>query len=106
MKTNILQKIRYEDRVRAFWFLLSLCFIAFGFYVYAVSATAHNVAMRAELGREASNISAELATLEFQYIKLQNEVTLSKAQELGFAEVEAPLYATRGDYHTFSFNTR
>lgn len=106
MKTAILTKIRHEDRVRAFWFLASLCFVAFGFYVYAVSATAHNVAMRAELEREASNISAELATLEFQYIKLQNEVTLSRALELGFTEVETPLYATRGDYHSFSFNTR
>ncbi len=104
MKSKI-KAISYEDRARTFWFLASVCLISLGAYVYAVNATAHHVAMRAELEREAVELHTELAELEFQYIKLKNEVTIDVARELGFTEVQNPLYIARENTASLSFNS-
>lgn len=102
---NRLKNISYEDRVRTFWFLATVCLISLGAYVYAVNSTARNVALRSELERQVVNLNTELAGLEFQYIKLKNEVTLEIAKELGYQEVRQPLYISRGSAPSLSFNT-
>ncbi len=104
MKARI-KNISYEDRVRTFWFLASVCLISLGAYVYAVNSTTRNVALRSELERQVTNLNAELAGLEFEYIKLKNEVTLEVAKELGYQEVRKPLYISRNSTHSLSFNT-
>ncbi len=95
-----------DHRAKAFWFLASTCMLSFVLYVYAVNATAHNVAMRASLEREAAELTGELATLEFQYISLQGDVTLARAAEYGFEEVKEPLYVSKTSGNSLSFNTQ
>jgi len=63
------------------------------------------VALRASLEREATELSGELATLEFQYIARTGEVTLEMAQQYGFVEVKEPLYVSRDGAPSLSFNT-
>lgn len=98
--------LSYEDRVKAFWFLSSALLVAFVAYVYAVNATAHHVAERAALEREASNLNAELATLEFQSIAMKNDVTIEVARQYGFEEVAQPLYVAKKSDAALSFNAK
>lgn len=99
--------ISFDDRTKAFWFMTSVCLLSLGVYVYAINSTARNVAMRAELERSAAEISAELATLEFQYIALKDDVTIELAHVYGFQEVKEPLYVSRGgEKNSLSFNTQ
>ncbi len=62
--------------------------------------------MRASLEREAAELTGELATLEFQYISLQGDVTLARAAEYGFEEVKEPLYVSKTSGNSLSFNTQ
>ncbi len=96
----------YEHRTAAFWVLSAACLLSLVTYVYAVNATAHNVSLRASLERESTELNTELATLEFQYIALKSGVTLETAHEYGFTEVKEPLYVSRGENNSLSFNTQ
>lgn len=99
--------LSYDNRQRFFWTLASACLLSLGLYIYAVNATAHNVAMRAALETEASSLNANLATLEFRYISLKNEVTLETARQYGFTEVKEPTYVSReASASSLSFNTQ
>ncbi len=98
--------LSFENRTKAFWALSSACLLSLVLYVYAVNATAHNVAMRASLEREAAELTGELASLEFQYINLQGDVTLTRAAEYGFEEVKEPLYVSKTAGNSLSFNTQ
>lgn len=97
----------YENRQRIFWSLASVCLLSLGLYIYAVNATAHNVAMRVALENEATSLNADLATLEFRYISLKNDVTLDTARAYGFSEVREPLYVSRtSEANSLSFNSQ
>ena len=99
-----LSSVSYDDRAKAFWFLTGACLFALATYVYAVNATAHHVAERAALEREASDLSAEIATLEFRSIALKGDITLDLARQYGFEEVEKPLYVASDKADSLSFN--
>ncbi len=101
-----LSSVSYDDRVKAFWFLAGACLFALATYVYAVNATAHHVAERAALEREASDLSAEIATLEFKSIALKGDITLELAHQYGFKEVEQPLYVAADKDNSLSFNAQ
>ncbi len=97
--------LSYDNRVKTFWTLAMLCLLAFVAYFYAINVTAHNVAQRGALEREAGNLTTEIASLEFQYIGLKDQVTIETAHGLGFKEVSNPLYVARGGNNSLSFNT-
>lgn len=99
------RSLSYDDRARVFWFLTSAVFFSLIVYVYAVNATAHHVAERAALEREASDLGASLADLEFQSIALKSDVTLEVARSYGFEEVKEPLYVAQKSGAALSFNT-
>jgi len=101
---KVLSAVSYDDRVRAFWFLAGAFLFALATYIYAVNATAHHVAERAALEREAANLSSEIATLEFQSIALKSDITLDVARSYGFTEVEKPLYVSADKANSLSFN--
>ena len=97
--------ISYEDRVRFFWTLASISLLALTAYIYAINATAHNIAVRQHLEREVSQMSAELSILEFKHIALQNAVTIEVARNYGFSEVKQPLYVSRESEDTLTLNS-
>lgn len=98
--------ISYDDRAKLFWFLAGAFLFALATYMYAVNATAHHVAERAALEREAANLSAEIATLEFQAIAMKNDISIEVARAYGFVEVEKPLYVSADKADSLSFNPK
>jgi hypothetical protein len=100
------RSISFEDRERAFWFLVSASLLSLVVYVYAINAAAHHIAVRENLEKQVAETNARLGTLEFNVIALKNNITLEVAQNYGFSEVKAPLYVSRtGTESALSFNT-
>src|SRR3989344_6420097 len=87
--------LEYEDGRKAFWFLALVSVLSLAVYFYGINATAHNVSFREESERKVAELNVTLATLEFQYIALRNEVTLDTAREFGLAEIRKPLFIAR-----------
>ncbi|MDB5266268.1 MAG: hypothetical protein JWN89_83 [Parcubacteria group bacterium] len=101
-KTKALQ---YDNRVRIFWTLVSLCVASLALYVYGVNATVRNTVVRAQLEAEASNISAHLGEMEFAYISLKNKVSLEVAYARGYQDVVSPTFISRSS-RSLSLNTK
>lgn len=98
--------ISYEDRERAFWFLVSASLLSLIIYIYAINAAAHHIAVRQNLEKQVAETSARIGSLEFNVIALKNNVTLEVARSYGFEEVKAPLYVSRSaSLNTLTFNT-
>ena len=103
--TNKTRTISYDNRVRFFWTMVVVSILSIFIYVYAVNATARNIVTRQSLERQIGNISANLNSLEFAYIELKNNVTIELAYYYGFKEVKNPLYVSRTNRASLSFNT-
>lgn len=97
--------LSYEDRGKAFWFLISCLLLSFGLYIYAVNATAHHIAVRQNLEREVGELASHIGTLEFATIEMRNDITMERATELGFTEVRKPLYVSRTPNTALTLNT-
>ncbi len=104
--TYKIKTISYNHRVRIFWTLLMISGLALFAYIYTINITARNVAERQGLERRIAEISANLDSLEFAYVKLKNSVTLEVAIQHGFKETKNPLYVSRSATTPLSFNTR
>ncbi len=98
--------LSYENRAKAFWALSFVCLACLVIYIYAVNATARNVSLRASLEREANDLNTEIASLEFQYIARTNNITPEIARQYGFVETAEPLYVSKGEDSSLSFNTQ
>lgn len=99
------RNISFEDRQRFFWLLVSISVFSLFIYVYAINATAHNIAIRQNLEREVADIGVRLSSLEFASIELKNAVTIETAHAYGFKEVRQPLYVSRGISSSLTLNT-
>lgn len=98
--------ISYNHRVRVFWTLLAISGLALFVYIYTINVTARNIAERQLLERRITEISTDLDSLEFAYVKLKNGVTLEVAHQHGFRETKNPLYVSRSSAASLSFNAR
>ncbi|MEK7227405.1 MAG: hypothetical protein AAB641_00755 [Patescibacteria group bacterium] len=96
--------ISLEDRRRFFWFLAGICFFALVLYIYAIEATARNIAMRANLEMRVAEAEGKLSSLEFAYIELKNNVSIELARLYGFEEVKRPLYISRSKDNSLTLN--
>ena len=103
--TNRAKAISYENRARLFLIFASIAVLSLFAYVYAINATARNIALRQGLERQIADISANLNSLEFAYIELRNNVTIELAYHYGFQEIRNPLYISRTRPASLSFNT-
>lgn len=97
--------ISYERRQHLFVVLITVSIISILAYIYAINATARNIAERASLEREIAGISTSLDSLEFAYIELRNNVTIELAYAKGFKEEKSPLFVSRSRAASLSFNT-
>lgn len=97
--------ISYENRVRFFWTLAAICLALLFVYIYSINATARNIAERQSWERQMARINSELNSLEFTYIELKNDVTLELAHQYGFREARNPLYVSRTQNSSLSYNT-
>ena len=95
----------YDNRVRFFWILVAISILSLSVYIYAINATARNIAARQNLEKEVAKIATALNSLEFAYIGLKNDITIELAYSYGFREVKSPLYVSRARSPALSFNT-
>src|SRR3989344_5923094 len=87
-----LARVGYEKRELAFWALATISIVSILAYMYAINATARNIANRQNLEIQITEISRDLDKLEFDYITLRNNVTIELAYEKGFTEEKSPLF--------------
>ncbi|PJA37087.1 MAG: hypothetical protein CO183_00130, partial [Candidatus Zambryskibacteria bacterium CG_4_9_14_3_um_filter_42_9] len=92
---NKIKIISYDKRILLFWSLVAVSIFSLFIYIYAINATARNIAVRQDLEKKIVAISANLNSLEFSYIELRNNVTIELARQHGFTEAKSPLYVSR-----------
>ncbi len=98
--------ITYEGKEKAFWVLCLVCLCSVIFYIYAINATAHHIAVRENLEDKVAELALQLSTLEFAAISLKNSITMERASELGFRETKTPLYISKTPNISLTLNAR
>jgi len=79
---------------KVFCLLLIIVFTCIFSYGYLIRDTILNIVARQNFETELSALSSKIISLETQYIKAKNAVTLESAQDMGFVAVSAPKYVT------------
>lgn len=97
--------LSHESRQHFFWFLAGISLFSLILYIYAIEATARNVALRANLETRVAEANGQLSSLEFAYIELKNNVSIELAYLYGFEEVKSPLYISRDRANSLTLNT-
>ena len=96
--------ITYTHRAYFFWALTAISILSLILYIYAINATARNIAHGQKFERQIAQIGNNLDSLEFTYIGIKNNVTLELAHQYGFKEVRNPLFVSRSSNNSLSFN--
>ena len=96
--------ISYTHRAYFFWAMAFLSILSLAIYIFAINATARNIAHGQEFERQIAQIGDGLGSLEFTYIGIKNNVTLELAHQYGFKEVRNPLFVSRSSTNSLSFN--
>ncbi len=92
-----------RDEKSIFWALSGIIFFSAIFYMYCVTTTIHNVVARERIETESSELALSIGQKEFDLIGLKNNITLARAQNLGFSEVQNKTFITP---HSVSFASR
>ena len=102
---NSTKTITYDNRARLFWIMAIISVLSLFVYVYGINATARSIVIRQDLEKQVNTVSTDLDSLEFTYIKLKNDITMDLAYHYGLKEVKNPLYISRTNRASLSFNT-
>lgn len=86
---------RLIDEKTIFWGLSGIVFFSAIFYIYCITTTIHNVVARENIEIQASELALSIGQKEFDLIGLKNNITLVRAQNLGFSEVQDKTFITR-----------
>lgn len=95
--------LKLNNEKTIFWSILGAILLCFGFYMYFINATIHNVVARQNLETEASSLTLAIGNQEFQYITSRNNVTLQLAYSLGFKDVSAKTFISKNTSRQVSF---
>lgn len=93
----------FRDEKSIFWALSGIIFFSAIFYMYCVTTTIHNVVARERIETESSELALSIGQKEFDLIGLKNNITLARAQNLGFSEVQTKTFIT---HQSVSFASR
>lgn len=92
----MVEKVLQLNREKTvFWVLVSVLVLFVGFYMYFVKTTISNVVAHQNLESEASSLSLEIGSKEFEYITKRNAVTLTLAYSLGFKDSQNKIFVSR-----------
>ncbi len=107
MYTRILNinSINIDKRKNIFYGAAALIGLCVCMYVYFVTTTIRNIVAEKQLSGQISDVSQKLSTKEFSFIRLQNNVTLSYAQSLGFVDPKQKVFITPKSVSFVSANT-
>ena len=98
--------LQLNNEKTIFWSLLGAILLCFGFYIYFINVTVHNVVARQNLESEASSLTLKLGNQEFQYITSRNSVTLALAHSMGFKDVSEKTFISKHNSRQVSFLSR
>ena len=80
---------------RAFWMLAGALLCAVLFYAYSIQMTIHAIVERADIMRNAKELTTELGSLESEYNTVRKTLTYEHARALGFGEAKDQSFAKR-----------
>lgn len=90
------QKINNQESTKTlFCLFIMIIFVCLFSYGYLIRDTIVNIVSRQNIENQLSVLSSDIISLESQYIKVKNAVTLESAQNMGFVSVLAPKYVNR-----------
>ena len=87
MKTYALS-LRTIDTVRIFWFCVFIILGQVALYLTFVNFAIFNTAARSQALNQARTYLSQTAEYEYQYLGLEEKITLEKAASLGFKSGE------------------
>lgn len=96
--------ISYDVRANLFWFMVTVCAATVVIYFYALGTLAQETALRQSVEKQIAGKTLAVAELEFDYIALQNRITITDASRYGLREVRSSIYAARTVPGTLSYN--
>jgi len=67
-------------------------------YGYFLSVTMLHAVESRELEFQTTRVNTSIATLEFEYLKMQSDITLENAKHIGLMPITAKRYITRSSY--------
>lgn len=92
----MVEKVLQLNKEKAvFWTLISVLFLFVGFYMFFVRTTINNVVARQNFESEASALSLEIGSKEFEYITKRNAITLTLAYSMGFKDNQDKIFIAR-----------
>ncbi len=95
--------LQLNNEKTIFWTLVGVLFLCAGFYMYCINTTVHNIVARQNLESESSALTLSIGSQEFRYITKRNSVTLAIARSMGFKDVSAKTFISRGAGSQVSF---
>lgn len=101
MKTKI---ISIKENSMTFYFLLAGIVFFCAFYFYCIDLTVRNGISHNDIEAELSELENRLSELEYQYIALQNSVTIESAGSLGLVEPAEKIFIAKSSSGQLSLN--
>lgn len=89
-------------RKRILTALIGLLVLFAGSYAYFLQSTVQQVVERKSLDNQIAALHSEIGDAEYNYSASVSEVTMEKAEDLGFELVEDTTYVTRADHSTLA----
>ena len=86
--------LQFNTRRDVFWVSLATIGLLLCAYIYCVTVTIRNIVTEKRLTLEISNMNQKLSSKEFSLISMQNNVTLSYAESLGFSDPKQKVFIT------------
>lgn len=90
----------YRKRILAA--LIGLFVLFAGSYAYFLQSTVQHVVERKNLDNQIAALHSEIGDAEYNYSASVSEVTMKKAEAMGFESVEDTTYVTRADRSTLA----
>jgi len=87
--------IQFETRPLYFYALLVIIFMLGIFYAYFVNQAVVNIVERQGIEGLLLSKNSSISELELEYISQRNNLSLARAYEMGFVEVNTPRYVSR-----------
>lgn len=86
--------------------LIGACVLAMFIYASLLASTMFFAKETMSYSSQVAEASGSLSNLEFEYISLKQSVTMTKAEELGFAEVKKPIFIRADQAVAVSMNDK
>lgn len=80
-----------------FWILSTFLILNLFFYFYCVCGVVVDIVQRQTLENKITALDQNIISLESNYLKIKNNITLELAQELGFKVINNTKIVTRTD---------